>query len=63
MTHPWYRPDFCAELLLDPVQSEPVVVGDQVDRHTEVAEPEMCVKTPILGFNSIMTNLPLRPIL
>jgi len=31
--------DLCAQLLLDPVEGEPVVVGDQVDRHTQVTEP------------------------
>ena len=31
-------PDLCPELLLDPVQSEPVVVGDEVDCNTQVAE-------------------------
>ena len=30
--------DLCAQLLLDPVKSEPVVIGDQVDRDSEVAE-------------------------
>ncbi len=31
--------DLGAELLLDPVQGESIVVGDQVDRHTQVSEP------------------------
>jgi len=32
-------PDLCAELLLDPVQGKPVVVGDEVDRNAEVTKP------------------------
>ncbi len=31
--------DLGAQLLLDPVQGESIVVGDQVDRHTQVSEP------------------------
>ncbi len=31
--------DLGAKLLLDPVQGESIVVGDQVDRHTQVSEP------------------------
>lgn len=31
--------DLCAELLLDPVQGEAIVVGDQIDGHAEVTEP------------------------
>jgi hypothetical protein len=31
--------DLGAELLLDPVQGESIIVGDQVDRHTQVSEP------------------------
>lgn len=31
--------DLGSELLLDPVQGEPVVVGDQVDGHAQVTEP------------------------
>jgi len=30
--------DLCAELLFDPVQGEPVVVGDEVNGDTQVAE-------------------------
>ena len=33
------RPDLRAELLLDPVQGEAVVVGDEVDGDAHVAEP------------------------
>lgn len=36
---PWYGTDFCAELLFNAMQSEPVVVGNQVNRHPEVTEP------------------------
>ena len=32
--------DLCAELLLDPVQGEAIVVGDQVDGNTEVTKPD-----------------------
>jgi len=32
-------PDLCPQLLLYAMQSKPVVVGDQIDGHTEVAEP------------------------
>ena len=62
-TYPRDGFDLSPKFLLDSVERKPVVVGDQVDRHTEMAEPEMCLKTPILGYNSILTNLPLRPIL
>ena len=30
--------DLCTQLLFDPVESKPVVVGDQVDRNSEMAE-------------------------
>ena len=31
--------DLCAQLLLDSVEGESVIVGDQVDGDTKVAEP------------------------
>lgn len=36
---PWNRSDFCSQLLFNSVEGEPVVVGDQVDCNTKVAEP------------------------
>ena len=38
-THPWDGFDFSAQLLFNPVQSESVIVGDEVDGDTEVTEP------------------------
>ena len=40
-THPWDWPDFRAKLLLNSVEGKPVIVGDQVDGNTEVAEPKI----------------------
>ena len=51
-TYPRDGFDLSPKLLLDSVEREPVVVGDQVDRHTEMAEPEMSVKLPFLVFIS-----------
>ena len=37
-THPRDRLDLSPKLLLDPVESEPVVVGNEVDGNTEVTK-------------------------
>ena len=52
-THPWDGFDFSAQLLLNPVQSESVIVGDEVDGDTEVTEPSASANPVQVGLSHL----------
>ena len=52
-TYPWDGLDLCSQLLLNSVESKSVVVGDQVDGHSQVTEPSATTDSVQVGLGHL----------